>query len=108
MSAFTHPNSGGAMIPGMMHKVSNTPSAAFCGTLQGRMRCPLCGESDRIDIQASIWVRVIGDTIDAERSAVGFAPEWEHDFAARCDHCGHVCTVADFQRPQEMAAGVAA
>ena len=99
------------MIPGMMYEVSNTAPGAFGGTLQGRMQCPLCGESDRIDIEASIWVRVIGDTVDADKSAVGFAPEWDLEFAARCDHCGHVATVADFQRPRKMtetAAGVAA
>jgi hypothetical protein len=98
------------MIPGMMYEVGNTPPGTFDATLQGRMWCPLCGESDRIDIEASIWVRVIGNTVDAQKSGVGFAPKWDLEFAAHCDHCGHIARVADFQRPRKTgkAAGVAA
>lgn len=59
------------------------------------MRCPKCGDEHKIDIQASLWVRVTSDGTDADASGNG-----DHEFTpespAVCGSCGHSATVAAF------------
>ncbi len=60
------------------------------------MRCPKCGDEDRIDIQASVWLRVCEDGTDADASRDG-----PHDFTpespAVCSACGHWGSVKSFE-----------
>jgi hypothetical protein len=59
------------------------------------MRCPKCRASDRIDIAASVWVRLCLDGSDATQAANG-DHEWEPASLAVCNSCGHAATVWDF------------
>lgn len=59
------------------------------------MRCPHCGDTEQIDLQASVWIRVCADGTDADASGCG-----DHEFTpestASCGACGHLATVAAF------------
>ena len=59
------------------------------------MRCPACGKSDRIDIAATVWVRLCLDGTDMYEPA-NSDQEWTDDSAAYCGSCGHGGTVATF------------
>lgn len=59
------------------------------------MKCPSCGESERIDIAATVWVRLTDDGTDADASHSG-DHEWGDDSPARCNDCDHVGTVKTF------------
>jgi len=58
------------------------------------MRCPKCGESDSIEIEAKIWVRLMHDGTDEVQ---GGCTEWDDDSLARCDHCDYEGKVKDFE-----------
>ena len=62
------------------------------------MACPACKRDDRIDIQATVWVRLTPDGTDADLSEDG-----DHTFEptspAQCHGCGHHGTVAEFEPP---------
>lgn len=60
------------------------------------MRCPKCGADDRIDIQASIWVRLTADGTDADESDDG-GHEYDRESPAHCRACDHAGHVADFE-----------
>ena len=60
------------------------------------MRCPKCGNEDRLDIQASIWIRVCEDGTDADASCDG-NQYYEPRSPAQCDACGHCGTVREFE-----------
>jgi len=62
------------------------------------MKCPKCGGEDRIDIAATVWVRLTSDGTDADLAADG-GHFWEDDSAARCVACDHQGTVKDFETP---------
>ncbi|TXM96396.1 hypothetical protein FV242_33685 [Methylobacterium sp. WL64] len=59
------------------------------------MACPACGSADRIDIAATVWVRVTPDGTDPDNAENG-----DHEFTpaspAMCSGCGHRGTVAEF------------
>jgi hypothetical protein len=60
------------------------------------LRCPRCDRDDGIDIQATVWVRVLADGTDADASEHG-----DHDYTPRsrtvCAHCSYAARLADFQ-----------
>jgi hypothetical protein len=59
------------------------------------LRCPHCGNTDRIDICAEVWIRVTRDGTDADASREGdhhFTP----DSIAQCG-CGHFAKLRDFE-----------
>jgi hypothetical protein len=62
------------------------------------MRCPKCGGKDRIDIAATVWLRVTDDGTDADASRCG-----DHEFTPKsmavCGACDHCATVAAFSPP---------
>jgi hypothetical protein len=59
------------------------------------MRCPKCAGEDRIDVAATVWVRLTGDGTDADEAHEG-GHYWEDESSARCDACGHSGTVREF------------
>jgi ssDNA-binding Zn-finger/Zn-ribbon topoisomerase 1 len=60
------------------------------------MRCPKCGDEDRLDIQATVWIRVCEDGTDADASRDG-THDYEPGSIARCDACGCCDTVREFE-----------
>jgi ribosomal protein S27E len=60
------------------------------------MRCPNCGNEDRLDIQASVWIRVCEDGTDAD-SAGDENREYHPRSPAQCGACGHYGTVREFE-----------
>lgn len=59
------------------------------------MFCPSCGQSDEIDISATVDVRLTIDGTDADASSDG-SHNWDDDTPCSCANCGHSATVADF------------
>jgi hypothetical protein len=66
------------------------------------LRCPKCGNSDQIDVSASIWARVTNDGTDTDLSKDG-SHEWDDDSPARCAACGHFGKVTGFRQDEYMA-----
>ena len=62
------------------------------------MKCPACGNSDRIDVAATVFVRLCRDGTDIFAAANG-DHEWTDTSAAHCIRCGHAGTVASFTDP---------
>lgn len=58
-------------------------------------KCPKCGETERIDVVASMFVRLTKDGSDADLSHNG-DQDWDGDSPARCDRCGHNAPYAKF------------
>jgi hypothetical protein len=61
------------------------------------MKCPHCGSSNRIDVAATVWVRLCPDGTHVFDAANG-DHEWMDKSAAYCDSCGHIGTVASFTK----------
>ena len=59
--------------------------------------CPNCGDCLRIDIAATIWVRLFPDGTDPYE-ADNQDHEWSDTSAAHCGTCGHDGTVASFTK----------
>jgi hypothetical protein len=66
------------------------------------LRCPECGSSDQIDVNASIWARVTNDGTDPNLSKDG-THEWDDDSPARCAACGHSGKTGVFRQNEYMA-----
>ena len=66
------------------------------------LRCPKCGNSDQIDVNASIWARVTNDGTDPNLSKDG-THEWDDDSPARCAACGHSGKTGVFRQNEYMA-----
>lgn len=60
------------------------------------MRCPQCGDDSRIDVVASVNVRLTHDGTDADEAQGDCSHEWGDDSMATCNACDHVGTVKDF------------
>ena len=60
------------------------------------MACPACGQDDRIDIEATLWVRVTPDGTDADASEDG-THDYEDDSLAECQACGYGGKVREFK-----------
>ena len=60
------------------------------------LRCPQCGADDRIDIAATVWLRVTCDGTDADASANG-----DHEYTpkslAACAACGYSGRLSKFE-----------
>jgi hypothetical protein len=61
------------------------------------LACPHCGRDDRIDIQASVWIRLCPDGTDPYDAENG-DHEWCDASAALCNACLHEGTVASFTK----------
>jgi ribosomal protein S27E len=61
------------------------------------MRCPKCGDEDRLDIQATVWIRVCEDGTDVDAAGDG-NHEYEPRSPAQCGTCGHCGTVRAFEQ----------
>ena len=59
------------------------------------MKCPHCGDSDQIDVAATVWVRLCRDGTDVFEPDNG-DHEWTDFSAAHCGSCGHDGAVASF------------
>jgi hypothetical protein len=66
------------------------------------LRCPKCGNSDQIEVSASIWARVTDDGTDTDLSKKS-SHEWDDDSPARCAACSHSGKVTDFRQDEYMA-----
>jgi hypothetical protein len=62
------------------------------------MKCPRCGSSNRIDVAATVFVRLCQDGTDVFAAANG-DHEWTDTSAVQCGSCGHAGTVASFSEP---------
>jgi hypothetical protein len=62
------------------------------------MKCPSCGLSDRIDVAATVFVRLCRDGTDVFAADNG-DHEWTDTSAAHCGGCLHAGTVASFTEP---------
>ena len=62
------------------------------------MTCPNCGDSDHIEIEAKVWVRLTSDGTDADEAKSGYGHEWDDDSPAICQACGHQGTVLSFDK----------
>jgi hypothetical protein len=60
------------------------------------MRCPKCGDEDKLDIQASTWLRVCDDGFDDDVPNCG-GHEYQQMNPAICRACNHVGTLSEFQ-----------
>jgi len=60
------------------------------------MACPTCKRTDKIDIQALVWVRLLPDGTDPDltddRSHI-----WDDGSKACCTHCGTSGAVWEFK-----------
>ena len=61
------------------------------------MACPNCGDFLRIDVAATVFVRLCRDGTDIFAPANG-DHEWTGTSAAHCGTCGHDGTVASFTK----------
>jgi len=61
------------------------------------MQCPKCGASDRLNIAATVWVRLSLDGTDATEAENG-DHEWDKNSAIVCRSCGQSGTVASFTK----------
>jgi hypothetical protein len=66
------------------------------------LRCPKCGNSDEIDVSASIWARVTDQGTDPDLAKDG-SHEWDDDSPARCAACGHSGKMTSFRQDEYMA-----
>ena len=64
------------------------------------MKCPKCGNEDRIDIHAAVWLRLTADGTDADASNCG-DHEYTPDIPACCAACDYTGSVKDFDPPDE-------
>jgi hypothetical protein len=65
-------------------------------TTNWNMRCPKCGRDDKIDIAASVWIRLVSEGTDADQSHDG-SHEWDDGSAAKCAACDYADKVATFR-----------
>ena len=61
------------------------------------MRCPKCGDEDRLDIQVTLWTRACDDGMNDDESGSGGAHEHQPMSPAICRACNHVGTIWEFQ-----------
>jgi hypothetical protein len=66
------------------------------------MKCPRCGASDRVDVQALIWLRMRPDGSDPYE-AKNQAHEWTDNSIAMCCKCDHIGTVREFEADNQLA-----
>jgi hypothetical protein len=66
------------------------------------LRCPKCGNTDEIDVSASVWARVTEDGTDTDLAKDG-GHEWGDDSSARCAACGHFGKITGFRQDEYMA-----
>ena len=62
------------------------------------MRCPNCGDEDRIDIEATVWIRVTEEGTDVDAAGDG-NHEYTPKSMAVCAACQHCATVTAFSPP---------
>ena len=59
------------------------------------VRCPKCGEQNRLDVVASVWLRLTENGTDADASANG-----DHEYTPKgltvCDACGYSGRLSSF------------
>lgn len=61
-----------------------------------KIACPRCGDDQRIDICAAVWVRLTPDGTDVMGAANG-DHEWSEHSTAECQTCGHSGTLDSFE-----------
>ncbi len=64
------------------------------------MRCPECKADDKIDIDASVVVRLTADGTDNDASRDG-SHVWDMYSACICTSCDYAGQVRDFTVPEE-------
>jgi len=61
------------------------------------MRCPKCGDEDRLDIQVTLCTRACDDGVDDDESGSGGAYDYHTMSPAICRACGHPGAIREFQ-----------
>lgn len=59
--------------------------------------CPKCGKADRIEVAATVWVRLTSDGSDAD-DTMNSDHEYDDDSDAVCGHCDYRGKLASFKR----------
>ena len=60
------------------------------------LKCPVCKDSDNIDISVTVWARIFDDGTDVDASHDG-SVIWENTNPCYCAACQHLGIVSDFQ-----------
>lgn len=67
----------------------------FVEKLHG-VRCSECGDSDQLDVAATLWIRLTRNGSDADASFDG-SHEWDDKSEIICNACNHTGTVGEFR-----------
>jgi hypothetical protein len=60
------------------------------------IRCPACGNTDQLDVQAHVWLRITADGTDADASGIG-DHEYTPDSFTVCGAYGHTGELEEFE-----------
>ena len=71
------------------------------------IHCPQCQRADRIDIAATLWVRLLADGTDADESRDG-SHEYDPRSTATCAACGYSGRLSSFpdDLPEELTTAI--
>jgi hypothetical protein len=64
------------------------------------LKCPRCGNTDKIDIRASVWIRVTDDGTDPDEAFDG-SHEWGDKSEAKCNACNQHGKVHQFETEED-------
>ena len=67
------------------------------------MRCPKCGGTDEIDIQAQIWIRLTSNGTDADAADGNGDHVFDNSSPAACSSCGYSGRLGSFEGPESSA-----
>ena len=59
-------------------------------------RCPKCGNTDQLDVAATVWLRLTDDGTDADASENGGNHEYGEKNLTSCCACGHSGRLSSF------------
>lgn len=81
------------------HNIEKDDGGSFFG-----LACPDCGRSDRLDVAAKIFVRIVGDVASADsetdaEQALDTSHDWDNDSGIACRACGFWGLVGDCRIP---------
>lgn len=66
-----------------------------------KMRCPRCGERDKLQILAVIWIQAGYDEDGSLQPVAGEEPDYSGNSTVSCDACGATGTVGKWQETSD-------